>query len=91
MRAVENMVREAITNSYYNARNNGQTMEAAADRARDSVMEIVEMVRDASTTYGRLLGEQVVLVAVTGDPEPTMTALIRWRDETERKIKEAKE
>ena len=33
-------VRRAITNAYYDARNEGETMEVAADRAADAVMAL---------------------------------------------------
>ena len=34
-------VRRVITNAYYDARNEGETMETAADRAADSVMAVL--------------------------------------------------
>lgn len=35
-------IRAAISNAYYDARNAGETMESAADRAATDVMEILE-------------------------------------------------
>lgn len=37
------VVRVAITNAYYDARNAGETMETAADRARDAVLQALGM------------------------------------------------
>lgn len=36
-------VRVAITNAYYDARNAGETMETAADNARDGVLRALRM------------------------------------------------
>lgn len=41
-RTVRDEIRAAISNAYYDARNAGQTMDQAADRAALKVIEIVE-------------------------------------------------
>lgn len=38
-------VRRVITNAYYDCRNEGETMETAADRAADAVMAIYEQAK----------------------------------------------
>ena len=41
-------IRRVITNAYYDCRNEGETMETAADRAADAVIEVLResTVRD---------------------------------------------
>lgn len=41
-------VRKAISDAYYEARNNGQTMETAADNAADAVTAILTARLDAT-------------------------------------------
>jgi hypothetical protein len=58
-------IRTAISNAYYDARNNGHTMEQAADDATDAVLGIVaEIDRNAraygwDVGHGRPLSEQL--------------------------------
>lgn len=59
------------------------------DAAMERLSLMVASVHDNGVAYGRLLGEQVVLEAVI-ESDPSMTSLIRWRNETDRKIAEAK-
>lgn len=42
LRAIAEEIRKAISNAYYGARNNGQTMEEAADNATENVLTIVQ-------------------------------------------------
>lgn len=60
-RQLRGMVREAITNAYYDARNTGATMETAADTATESVMKITASVHENAVGYGKVLGALEVL------------------------------
>jgi hypothetical protein len=45
-------VRAAITNAYYEARNKGETMEAAADDATSAVLRIIASVDENAHLRG---------------------------------------
>ena len=39
-----NQIRAAISNAYYEARNDGLTMETAADNATEAVLEVLQVI-----------------------------------------------
>jgi len=87
--ALRNMVREAITNAYYDARNKSETMEVAADNATAAVMKIAESVHENALGYGQLLGEERVLDALIEGRLPKASQR-HWWDRTKQKIEAAK-
>lgn len=44
---LQSKIRAAISNAYYDARNEGQTMEAAADNATAAVVALIEAEESA--------------------------------------------
>jgi len=48
-------VRRVITNAYYDCRNEGETMETAADRAADSVMAVLPDYEAAVAVLERII------------------------------------
>jgi hypothetical protein len=84
------MVRAAISNAYYEARNKGQTMEAAADVATESLMKIIDSVHQNALGYGRALGEQAVLDSVL-TVDMSEASLHTWKQAIDKRVEAAKQ
>lgn len=80
-------VRKAISDAYYEARNNGHTMEQAADTATDAVLalgEHIEVTVQTSAALGELVtGEEGRAATFTEVADAFDTWAVRYLDDPE--------